>query len=48
MKVRASLAKSALRRLHAEGKIEEIVKHSGQVVYRKFAVEGETEAAPAK
>merc|ERR1712071_44346 len=36
MKVRASLAKSALRRLHADGKIEEIVKHSGQVVYRKW------------
>merc|ERR1712058_161035 len=35
MKVRASLAKSALRRLAAEGKITEVVKHSGQVVYCK-------------
>merc|ERR1712071_594654 len=50
MKVQASLAKSALRRLAAEGILEEIVKHSGQVVYRKWAVEGEAEAeaAPAK
>merc|ERR1712117_155761 len=30
MKVRASLAKSALKRLAAEGKITEVVKHSGQ------------------
>merc|ERR1712066_129435 len=37
MKVRASLAKSALRRLAAEGKITEVVKHSGQVVYSKNA-----------
>merc|ERR1712242_639380 len=37
MKVRASLAKQALRRLAAEGKIEEVVKHSGQVVYKKIA-----------
>merc|ERR1712110_187602 len=36
MKVRASLAKSALRRLAAEGKIIEVVKHSGQVVYTKI------------
>merc|ERR1711978_369331 len=36
MKVRASLAKQALRRL-AEGKITEVVKHSGQVVYTKVA-----------
>merc|ERR1712117_491611 len=35
MKVRASLAKSALKRLAAEGKITEVVKHSGQVVYCK-------------
>merc|ERR1711912_215079 len=37
MKVRASLAKSALRRLAAEGKITEVVKHSGQVIYKKVA-----------
>merc|ERR1711976_1158746 len=37
MKVRASLAKQALRRLAAEGKITEVVKHSGQVVYTKVA-----------
>merc|ERR1712039_334336 len=37
MKVRASLAKSALKRLAAEGKITEVVKHSGQVVYCKNA-----------
>merc|ERR1712223_2182792 len=37
MKVRASLAKSALKRLAAEGKITEVVKHSGQVVYAKNA-----------
>merc|ERR1712150_400561 len=37
MKVRASLAKQALRRLAAEGKIQEVVKHSGQVVYTKIA-----------
>merc|ERR1711923_183150 len=35
MKVRASLAKSALKRLAAEGKITEVVKHSGQVIYKK-------------
>merc|ERR1739848_919785 len=37
MKVRASLAKQALRRLAAEGKLTEVVKHSGQVVYAKVA-----------
>merc|ERR1711994_1211192 len=37
MKVRASLAKQGLRRLAAEGKITEVVKHSGQVVYTKVA-----------
>merc|ERR1712032_837473 len=45
MKVRASLAKCALRRLAAEGKIEEVVKHSGQVVYKKL---GEVEAPESK
>merc|ERR1712172_225541 len=39
MKVRASLAKQALRRLAAEGKIQEVVKHSGQVVYTKIDAE---------
>merc|ERR1711918_178738 len=39
MKVRASLAKQALRRLAAEGKIQEVVKHSGQVVYTKLDTE---------
>merc|ERR1739845_102652 len=37
MKVRASLAKQALRRLAAEGKITEVVKPSGQVLYTKIA-----------
>merc|ERR1739848_24782 len=46
MKVRASLAKSALRRLAAEGKLTEVVKHSGQVVYTK--VGSEETAAPAQ
>merc|ERR1712083_1118815 len=39
MKVRASLAKSALRRLAAEGKITEVVKHSGQENYTKVEAE---------
>merc|ERR1712110_245050 len=36
MKVRASLAKRALARLAAEGKLVEVVKHSAQVVYTKL------------
>merc|ERR1711981_1526301 len=41
MKVRASLAKQGLRRLAAEGKITEVVKHSAQVVYTKNATAAE-------
>merc|ERR1712235_66552 len=39
MKVRASLAKQALRRLAAEGKIRPIVTHAAQVVYAKLDAE---------
>merc|ERR1739848_398893 len=35
MKLRASLAKQGLRRLHAEGKIKCVVAHSAQVIYTK-------------
>merc|ERR1712076_204042 len=41
MKVRASLAKRALARLAAEGKLVEVVKHSAQVVYTKLPAAAE-------
>ena len=36
LKVRASLAKSGLRKLAAEGKIRPVVTHAGQMIYSRI------------
>merc|ERR1711981_594063 len=48
LKVRASLAKSGLRKLAAEGKIRPVVTHAGQMIYSRIGGDDEKEAPADK